>query len=211
MNNTINLKGTLRTDAGKKASAALRAEGFVPCNLYGGKESLNFFSEYNNFNKLIYTPDFFSVNIEIDGKTYNAIIREVQFHPVTDRITHIDFLELVPNKTVIVDIPVELTGLAKGVKNGGKLVLKTRKIRVKATPENLVDVIKVDVTSLGLGKSVKVKEVKAEGFEIMTSLSVPVASVIVPRAMRSAESLAEEEEEEAAAAEEAKAEPAAEA
>lgn len=205
--NTITLKGTSRKDTGKKATADLRNEGFIPCNLYGGKENVNFFAPYNEFNKLVYTPDFFKVEIEVDGNKHEALIREVQFHPVTDKITHIDFLELIPGKTVTADIPVETTGLAKGVKNGGKLILKTRKIRVKSTPENLVDLIKVDVTKLSLGKSIKVAAIKADGFEILTSPSIPVASVIVPRAMRSAgASVADDDEDDEEATEEAAAE-----
>ncbi|MEX0811927.1 MAG: 50S ribosomal protein L25 [Chitinophagales bacterium] len=199
--NTINLKGTLRTDIGKKATSKLRADGFVPCNLYGGDKNINFHAPYNDFTKLIYTPDFFKTIIEVEGKEYEAVIREVQFHPVTDRITHIDFLELIPGRAVTVDIPVELTGLAKGVKNGGKLILKTRKIRVKATPDKMVNVIKVDVTNLALGKSIKVKEAITNELEVITSASIPVASVVVPRAMRSAAEIEEEEAAEAAAAE----------
>lgn len=185
--NTIALKGTLRKDTGKKATNKLREEGFVPCNLYGGKENVNFYAQENDFTKLIYTPDFFKVEIEVEGNKYEAVIREVQFHPVTDKITHIDFLELIPGRAITVDVPVELTGLAKGVKNGGKLILKTRKIRVKSTPENMVNLIKVDVTKLALGKSVKVAAIEADGFEILTSPSIPVASVITPRAMKSVE------------------------
>lgn len=191
--NTITLKGELRTDTGKIATNKLRADGFIPCNLYGGEKNFNFFAPYNDFKDLIYTPDFFKTVIQLDGKEYEAIIREVQYHPVTDEIIHIDFLQLVPGRAVTVDVPVELTGLAKGVKNGGKLILKTRKIRVKATPENMVDLIKLDVTHLALGKSVKVAEVKEEGFEILTSSSIPVASVVTPRAMRS--TAVEDEEE----------------
>lgn len=193
--NTIALKGTLRKDTGKKATNNLREEGFVPCNLYGGKENVNFSAPYNDFTKLIYTPDFFKVEIEVEGNKYEAVIREVQFHPVTDKITHVDFLELIPGRAITVDIPVELTGLAKGVKNGGKLILKTRKIRIKSTPENMVDLIKVDVTKLALGKSIKVAAIEADGFEILTSASIPVASVITPRAMRSA-GIEEEDEDE---------------
>lgn len=205
--NTINLKGTLRTDVGKKATTKLREEGYVPCNLYGGKENVNFYAPYNDVTGLIYTPDFFKTVIDIDGTEYEAIIREVQFHPVTDKITHIDFMQLVPGRQVTVDIPVELTGLAKGVRNGGKLILKTRKIKVKTTPENMLNLIKVDVTKLTLGKSIKVKEIKTEGLEVLTSPSIPVASVIVPRAMRSAGMSEEEDEsEEGAEAEEGSAE-----
>lgn len=193
--NTQILKGELRKDTGKRATQKLRADGFIPCNLYGGEQNVNFYAPVNDFKDLIYTPDFFKTNIQVDGKEYEAVIREVQFHPVTDEITHIDFLELVPGRAVTVDIPVETEGLARGVKNGGKLILKTRKIRIKTTPENMVDLIKVDVTNLRLGKSVKVSEIEAEGFEILTSPSIPVASVVTPRAMRS-EGLSDEDEDE---------------
>lgn len=196
---SIVLEGTLRTENGKKAANHLRKAGEVPCNLYGGKETLMFSAPYNSFNPIVYSPDFFQIEVKVDGKTYKALVKDVQYHPVSDKIQHIDFLELVPGKTVVAEIPVILTGQAAGVKAGGKLVQKLRKVKVKSTPENLVDKIEVDVEKLKLGKSIKVKNITADGFEILNPGPVPVASVEIPRALRGQVKVEADEEEEVVA------------
>ena len=127
------------------------------------------------------------MNVEVGGKSVNTIIKEIQFHPVSDRIVHIDFLELVPGKKIFAEIPVELVGQAEGVKAGGKLVHKVRKVKVKVDPEHLVDKITVNVESLKLGKSIKIKEIEAGELEILTSGNIPLATVDIPRALKSAE------------------------
>lgn len=183
---SLTLEGTKRTDLGKKESNKLRREGNIPCNLYGGSENVSFYAPYNAFQHIVYNPDFFTVKISVDGKEHNTIIKEIQFHPVSDRITHIDFLELVNGKVITADIPVELTGLAEGVKAGGKLVQKIRKVKVKVTPEHLVEKIQLNVEDLKLGKSIKVKDIPADNMEILNAPSIPVATVDIPRALKGA-------------------------
>ncbi len=209
---SIVLNGTLRTENGKKAAKNLRNTGEVLCNLYGGTDNLMFSAPYNSFTPIVYSPDFYQVEVKLDGKSYTALVKDVQFHPVTDKILHIDFLELVPGKIVVAEIPIVLVGQADGVKAGGKLVQKLRKLKVKSTPENLIDKVEVNVASLKLGKSIKVRNIKEANFEIMNPSAVPVASVDVPRALRGSFKAGsdEEEEEPAAAATEATAETAAE-
>lgn len=200
---SLQLAGTLKTATGKAVANQIRKNGEVPCNLYGGEDNITFSAPYNKFNALVYNHEFFTVDVTVEGKTYSTIIKEIQFHPVTDKILHIDFLELVPGKPVVAEIPVTLTGLAAGVKNGGKLVQKLRTIKVKATPETLVDNITVDVTKLKLGRSVKVRDISVEGSEILNPGPIPVATVEIPRALRGGGNKPaddDDDEEEAAAA-----------
>ncbi len=191
---TLTLEGTLRKELGKKNTGDLRRNGFVPCNLYGGKTNVNFYAPYNSFLKLVYNPDFFKVNVTIDGKTYETLIKEIQFNPVTDRISHIDFLELTPGKKVIAEVPLNLVGQSEGVKAGGKLIQKMRKLKIKATPENLKDAVEVSIETLGLGKSIYVRDIKEEGLEIINSPEIPVASIEITRSLRSAEAEAKKAE-----------------
>jgi large subunit ribosomal protein L25 len=200
---SIVLEATLRTDNGKKAANHLRKTGEVLCNLYGGEQAIAFSAPYNSFTPIVFTPDFFKVEVKLDGKSYTALVKEIQYHPVTDKLLHIDFLELIPNKEIFADIPVILTGQAAGVKAGGKLVQKLRKVKVKATPENLVDKIELNVENLKLGKSIKVRNISQANLTIMNPGSVPVASVEVPRALRGSVKIEADEEEEVAVAEEA--------
>ena len=123
---SIVLEGTLRTENGKKAANHLRKAGEVLCNLYGGEENVMFSAPYNSFNPIVYSPDFYQVEVKLDGKSYTALVKDIQYHPVTDQIQHIDFLELVPGKIVVAEIPIVLVGQAAGVKAGGKLVQKLR-------------------------------------------------------------------------------------
>ena len=145
---TFDLSGSARADFGKKAAKAIRAEKNVPCVLYGGESNVNFIVAASDLRKLIYTPEVYLVNLTIDGKTSKAIIKEIQFHPVSEAILHMDFLEVSENKPVAVEIPVQLTGLAEGVKAGGKLNLEMRKLRVKGIYTNIPERIVLDVTSL---------------------------------------------------------------
>lgn len=188
--NTIELQGQARTELGKKAANALRKEDKVPCVLYGGKENVSFAVDRMALKDVVYTDKFNVVKIDVDGKNYEAILKDVDLHPVNERPLHVDFQELVPNTPVKVQIPVKLTGFAKGVKNGGKLELSLRTLAVKATPEQLVSEIELDVTPIGLGKSLKVRDLKTD-LEVMNPGGIPIAKVIIPRAMRSAASKAE--------------------
>lgn len=191
---SLKLEGTLRTETGKTAAGKLRAEEKVLCNLYGGGHNIEFTVDYGAFNPMVHSPEFFTVDLEIDGKNYPAIIKDVQYHPVTDQILHVDFLELVPDKAVTAEIPLSLVGLAMGVRNGGKLMQKMRRLRVKAVPANLVEKIELNVEKLRLGKSIKVREISVDGIEILNPAANPVASVEIPRALRGGDMDEEEEE-----------------
>ena len=181
------LKGELRTDLGKKATKVLREEKKVPCVLYGGKENIHFSVVEIDLSKLVYTPFVYIVKIMIDGNAYEAVMREIQFHPVTDRILHIDFYHIFAEKPVIIEVPVKLKGFAEGVQAGGKLVQVIRKLKVKALPANLPGEVELDVTSLGLGKSIKVKELSFDNFEVVNAKEVVIAQVKVTRASKSVE------------------------
>lgn len=181
---TIAIEGIKRTDIGKKATKAVRSEGLIPCVVYGGEDCVHFTVTQKAVKGLIYTPNFYKAGITVDGKTYEAIIKDIQFHPVTDAILHIDFLKLIPGAVVKTEIPVRTTGVASGVKEGGKLMMKIRKLKVKSTPEQLQDVITIDVSNLALGQSFKVRDIVDTGMEIMVSPAIPIASVEVPRTLR---------------------------
>ena len=199
----ISVNGQKRTETGKKASKLLRKEGLIPCNLYGENkgenglpEALSFVVPMTEMRKVIYSPHVYVVNINIDGKEHKAIIKELQFHPTTDAVLHADFYEVNETKNITVGIPVKIVGHAQGVRDGGKLQLQIRKINVTAPYKNIPEVLEIDVTSLELGKSIKVGSLSFEGLEIATPKEVIVCSVKTTRASRSAAS-----SEEAAAAE----------
>ena len=180
------LKGEVRTDLGKKATNALRAEGKVPCVLYGGSENVHFAVAEKALQKLLYTPVVYIVKLSIGGKEYESVMREIQFHPVSDRVLHIDFYQISEEKPVVMEVPVKLQGFAEGVHAGGKLSLVVRKLRVKALPSSLPGEIVLDVTSLGLGKSIKVKDLSFENFEIVNAKEVVIAQIKLTRAARAA-------------------------
>ncbi len=183
---TFELKGTVRTDLGKKATKAERVVDNIPAVLYGGKENIHFTSTVSDVRKLIYSPEVFVVNLDIDGKKTKAIMKALQFHPVTDKVLHIDFLQLTEDKPVIVELPVKLEGLAEGVKEGGKLALEMRKLKVKGLYTQIPENIVIDVTSLGLGKSIQVAKVSVDKLEILNAKNAVVAQVKLTRAARGA-------------------------
>jgi len=183
---TFELKGTVRTELGKKATKADRVAETVPCVLYGGAENTHFTTTISDIRKLIYTPEVYVVNLDVGGKKTKAIMKALQFHPVSDKVLHIDFLELAEDKQVIIELPVKLEGLAEGVKAGGKLSLEMRKLKVKGLytqfPENIV----INVSELGLGKSIQVAKVSVAGLEILNNKNAVVAQVKLTRAARGA-------------------------
>lgn len=189
-----------REDLSKANTKKLRREAFVPGVLYGGKDVKHFQAPAILFRDLLYTPDSYFVDLNIEGTVSKCVLKDVQFHPVSENILHADFLEIHDDKAVTMDIPIELTGSAPGVQKGGKLFIKARKLKVKALPKDMPDAIQVDVSSLELGKSIKVEAIKAEGVEIITNSQVSIASVQIPRALRQAMQ-GEEGEEEAVEAE----------
>lgn len=183
----INVTGQKRTDLGKKASKHLRKEGLVPCNLYGeahedGKPAaLAFATPMADLRKLIYTPHIYVVNLLIDGEHHPAILKEIQFHPVTDAVLHVDFYEVNDQKPITIGVPVKLVGLAAGVRNGGRMNLSVRKINVTAPYQQIPEHLDIDVTNLQIGKSIKVGDLKFEGLEMATSKDVVVCSVKMTR------------------------------
>ena len=193
---TITIKGSVRESVGKKSSKSIRNSDAVPCVIYGGEKNIHLSAQSLDLRDLIYTDEFRKANIDVDGNTYEAFVKDVQYHPVTDRSLHVDFQELVEGKKVKTEIPIKLVGSRNGVKVGGVLVQKLRKLKVKATPDLLSSSIEVDVTTLELGKSIRIRDVKAsEGIEIMNAGGIPLASVDIPRALRSAQSQQVKEEE----------------
>ena len=184
----INVTGQKRTDLGKKASKLLRKEGMVPCNLYGeakkdGKPvALSFASPMSVLRKIVYTPHIYVINLIIDGESHTAIMKELQFDPVTDAVIHIDFLEVNDQKPITIGIPVKLVGLAQGVRDGGRMNLSIRKINVTAPYQQIPEHLDIDVTALKIGKSIKVGELSFEGLDIATSKEVVVCSIKMTRA-----------------------------
>lgn len=183
---TITISGQARTGVGKKATKADRKNGNIPCVMYAGNEVVHFTSTMGSLRALLYTPNFYKVIVDIDGTTSEALLKDVQVHPVSDEILHLDFIKLIPETKIYADVPIKIVGSSPGVREGGKLLIKVRKLKVRATPETLKDVIEVDISPLKLGQSIKVKDLPDQGFEILNSPSIPLASIEIPRALRSA-------------------------
>ena len=184
---SFDLKGTSRTEVGKKSTNELRKNNGIPCVLYGiEKEAKAFSVTTDAVRKLVYTPDIHVVNLTIDGVECKAVLKDIQFHPVKDTILHMDFLQIVEDKAIVMEVPTVLTGLAAGVKLGGKLQQAIRKIKVKAVYANIPEKLVVDVTELALGKSIKVGELSFEGIELVTPAQTVVCSVAATRASREA-------------------------
>ena len=183
---TFELAGEVRSEVGKKATKAVRSAEAIPCVLYGGKENVHFTVTESAVRKLVYSPDVFVVNLTVGGVTTTSIMKELQFHPVTDKILHLDFLEISETKPVVVEVPVQLLGLAEGVKAGGKLSLETRKLKVKGLYKNIPEKIDVDVTCVGLGKTVQVGKLQVKDLEIINNKNAVVAQVKLTRAARGA-------------------------
>lgn len=190
---SVSISASKRVDLGKKEAKLSRAAGNIPCVIYGGKTNQHFTVKENALNNLVYTPNVYSVAIDIEGTSINALIKDIQFHPVTDRILHIDFIELVPGQHVNTLIPIVFEGSSIGVRNGGKLRKTLRKLSIRSTPENLPDNVTIDIAPMTIGEKVYVKDLEASNFDILTAGS----SVIV--AVKTARGVVVEDEEEAAA------------
>ena len=184
----INVKE--RQNVGKTNTRALRNQGNVPCVLYGGEKQVTFYAHENDFRKLVYTPDTFVVELDIDGTVTKAIMQDIQFHPVTDKILHIDFLEVFDNKAITVSIPVNLNGTAIGVKNGGNLMFRRSKIITKGLVANLPNSIELNIEHLNIGMFTYIKDITVEGCELIA----PGNSVVV--GVKTARAVVEEEVEE---------------
>ena len=185
---TFELKGEIRNDFGKKAAKTYRSQGLIPCVVYGGsnEENLNFLVKSGDVRKLIYTPEVQLVSLDLGSKKMRAIIKEIQFHPVKEEILHIDFLHVFDDVPVVMEIPVQLEGLAEGVRAGGKLSLDMRKLKVKALADKLPEKLVLNVEKLQLGKSIQVGELQFEGLEILNSKNAVVCRVQLTRAARGA-------------------------
>jgi large subunit ribosomal protein L25 len=190
---SVSISASKRVDLGKKEAKLSRAAGNIPCVIYGGKTNQHFTVKENALNNLVYTPNVYSVAIDIEGTSINALIKDIQFHPVTDRILHIDFIELVPGQHVNTLIPIVFEGSSIGVRNGGKLRKTLRKLSIRSTPENLPDNVTIDIAPMTIGEKVYVKDLEAPNFDILTAGS----SVIV--AVKTARGVVDVDEEEAAA------------
>ena len=184
----INVTGQKRNDTGKKSSKLLRKEGLIPCNIYGEKQgengapvAMSFTCPMNELRKVIYTPHIYVVNLNIDGENHKAILKELQFHPVTDALLHVDFYEINENKPITIGIPVKLTGLAQGIRDGGRMNLSIRKINVTAKYQDIPETLDIDVTELRIGKSIKVGDLSFDGLEMATGKEVIVCSIKATR------------------------------
>lgn len=180
---SITINGSQRESVGKKASKALRNAGQVPCVLYGGDKPMHFSAPELAFSKLVYTPNAHTAVIALDtGESFNAILQDIQYHPVTDRILHIDFYQLFDDKEIMMEIPVHFTGVSKGVKNGGVLRRNQRKLRIKALPGNLPDFLEADITPLKIGSKLYVTDFENDAFKIMHPDNTVVCQVRTARA-----------------------------
>jgi large subunit ribosomal protein L25 len=188
---TVKLSGSPRENVGKKDAKAQRKEGRVPCVLYGGKEQLHFSATEKEFIPIVFTPDVMFVEIELEGKTHLAILQDIQYHPVSDRILHADFLQLDEGKEIKLDIPVHTTGVSKGVLRGGKLIIRLRKLPVKALPGNMPEKITIDITKLNIGQAVKVKDLNIPN---ITVLSNPFNAIVTVKTARGVVATADEDD-----------------
>jgi large subunit ribosomal protein L25 len=200
---TVSLSGSLRENVGKKDAKKHRKEGNVPCVLYGGKEQVHFIVNDFEFGKLIFTPEVNLVNLDIEGKTTLAILQDVQYHPVTDKVLHADFLVVNDDKPITVGLPIKTTGVSPGVLAGGKLVKKMRKLVVKGLVADVPEIITIDISKMGIPSSIKVKDISIDGLSL---LDVPSAVVLSVKAARGAAAEGGAEEEGEAKAEAAPAE-----
>ncbi len=184
---SIAISGSARQNVGKRDAKELRYQGLVPAVVYGGTEQIHLSVSAADLKGVLYTPDVVFVELNIDGTIVKATVQEAQFHPLTDQITHVDFLQLFDDKEVSINIPINLTGTSPGVKMGGKLVQKLRKLRVKALPGNLPQEIDVPMESLEVGKSFRVRQVELENAKVLNNSDDTIVSVIMSRALRQAE------------------------
>jgi large subunit ribosomal protein L25 len=178
----VSLSGSPRENVGRKGAAELRRNGRIPGVIYGGATQVPFSVSKNDWDKIIARPDTLQINIDIAGKNYSTIVQETQLHPVTDLVTHIDLLELVPGKEIKTTMPVRTTGVSEGVRSGGKLVQNYRKVRISGKPEHIPDEITVDITSLKIGDMIRVRDLQIEGCKVLEAEASAVIAVALTRA-----------------------------
>jgi large subunit ribosomal protein L25 len=183
---TVKLSGSPRASVGKVNSKELRAKGHVPCVIYGGKEQIHFHADERAFKPIIFTPNAHIIEVDVEGKTYKTVLQEAQYHKINDKLIHVDFLEIIDGKPVTANIPVVLTGQSEGVKKGGKLVLKQRKLKVRGIADKLPDAIEVSISNLDLGDSIAVGDINIDGVTLLNAKNVSVVAVNATRASAAA-------------------------
>jgi large subunit ribosomal protein L25 len=188
---TVTIEGQLRTESGKKATRQIRSEGKVPGVIYGGAKEINFAAPATAFKSLVYTSQFQLAEVKIDGQVYTCVLKDLQFDKVTDALIHVDLLQLVDDKKVIVTLPIKFIGTPVGVKDGGKLVVKIKSLKVKTYPKFLKENIEVNIENLELNKNIRVEDVVAPNYEIMNSPRIPIASVVTTRQLKVEEAAAD--------------------
>ena len=191
---TITIEGHLRTESGKKATRQLRSQDNVPGVIYGGAKEVNFYTSAKELKPLVYTGEFQLATVNVDGSSYTCIMKDLQFDKVSDKLNHIDLLELVEDKKVVATLPLKFVGTSVGVKAGGKLITKMNALKVKALPKDLKEHIEVDITNLELNGNIRVEDVKEPELEILNSPRIPIASVVLTRQLKQEEATAAKEE-----------------
>jgi large subunit ribosomal protein L25 len=184
---TLEIKGSIRTELGKKSAKKLRKSGNVPCVIYGQDQNIHFHTHENSFKNLIYTPDAHIVNLDLDGKGYKVVMQDVQFHPVTDKIEHVDFIEILENKPIIISLPIKLTGDSVGIKAGGKLRIKKRHLKVKGFANDIPESLVIDITNVKIHQSVKVGDLSYDKIELIDPRIATVLSVATSRVVQKEE------------------------
>ncbi len=192
---TFEIKGRLRKDVGKKSSRKIRNDGNVPCVMYGGEELVHFSVPELSFKDVVYTPNVYLIKLDIDGRTFETLLQDIQFHPVSDHIIHVDFKQISFDKEVATYLPIKLVGESVGIKQGGKLRLKRRKLKVRALPGNLPDFIEIDITNIDIGESIKIGEVVIDNLELLDPHRSMIVAVASSRIAKGMEEMVEEEEE----------------
>ena len=187
---TITIEGQIRTEFGKSATRQLRSEEKVPAVIYGGAKEVNFAAPATAFKNIVYTPEFMVVEATIDAKTYRCVLKDLQFDKVSDALIHVDFLELVEDKKVIVTLPLKFVGAPAGVKAGGKLVTKMKTLKIKCLPKHLRENIEIDISELALNENIRVQDIKTDNMEIMNSPRIPIASITMTRQLKQEEAAA---------------------
>jgi large subunit ribosomal protein L25 len=178
---TVSLSGALRAHVGKKDAKTQRYEGKVPCVIYGGKDQVHFSTDATSFKPIIFTPETFVIDINIDGKNYLTILKDIQYHPVSDEVLHADFYEVSPEKPIVVSIPVKLTGTSPGVIRGGKLTQKLNKLKIKGLIKDLPDYLNVSISNLDVGQSIKIKDLAFDNLRFLDLSTAVIAEVKTAR------------------------------
>ena len=191
---SITIKGSERENVGKKATKAVRDAGMVPCVIYGGNQPVHFVADERAFKDLVYTPNAHTVVVELNGTSYNVIMQDIQFHPVSDKILHIDFFQLSDDKEIVMEVPVKITGTSPGVLLGGVLRLNQRRLKVKALPKNLPDFVEASISELQMGNKLYVTKLETNNFKLMHPDNTVVCQVRISRAaMKAAQEAAKAE------------------